>query len=403
MSLLSSNTEKRDFSILVASRSAEAIKHIGEVLSTIPRVAIKPNHICNGHSDPVYGFTQLPDLLVFWVGEHWDVELSEFIARPAQERPPMIICADHNDPQLMRLSMKAGALDYLTAPIEEDDLIAATRSVMADKKANQEAQSASIIGVMNAKGGSGASFIACNIADIMKEASHLNVALLGLDIQFGSLSGYLDLDAKYGLLDALDNINDMDNTALQGYMVKHSSGLHVLDVKPDELLMSEDVDTEGLGRLFSLLSQGYSQVVVDLPRQIDNVTRTAIDCVDKLMIVTQQSISHLHDTKRLLHLLRRDLGLSSERIVVVVNRYSKSNELTLSDISQALKHDNILTVPNSFEQVSESINGGEPLYQGFKRAAITKALLHLEESLLGESDRPEQKSIGNFFNRFMGS
>ncbi len=52
------------------------------------------------------------------------------------------------------------------------------------------------------------------------------------DLQFGSLSHYFDLEPKYGMVEVLQNIYELDQVALEGYMLKHSSGLKMLDVKP---------------------------------------------------------------------------------------------------------------------------------------------------------------------------
>ncbi|MBL4827465.1 MAG: AAA family ATPase [Spongiibacteraceae bacterium] len=396
-SLLPTSLGKKifEFTVLVASRNAKAIDHLEKMLTPVKALNIQRNHICNGHSDPLFGLVKMPNLLIFWVSTNWQVELEELISRPAAERPPLIICANNDDAQLMRKAMKAGAVDYLRSPIVAGEFVAVVCGVLDEFRKSNTEKSGEIVAIINAKGGSGASFIACNIADLMAESSHLQVALLGLDIQFGSLSGYLDMDARYGLIEALDNIDDMDSDALKGYMMSHPSGIDLLDVKLDELLTPEDIDVDSLSRLLSLLSSNYDQVIVDLPRQIDSLTSEVIESADKILVVLQQSIAHLHDAKRLLELLRRDLGVASERIFLVINRYDKRSDLTLNDLSKALNHQNLMTIPNAFDEVSKSLIVGELLYKCSKRAAITKALLLMKDSLLGY----EPKTKFSVFNR----
>lgn len=293
----SNNIDRSQFNVLVAGRNAEHIDQMESILSNIDNLPISRNHICNGHSDPLYGLPKMPELLVFWVGENWELELTELMLHFPSNHPALIICADSDDPKLMRLAMKAGAVDYIRSPISRNDLVTATCSVLDDFNLNHSSKSGSILTVINAKGGSGASFIACNIADIMAESSNLDVALMGLDIQFGSLSGYLDINTKYGLIEALDNIDGMDSAALKGYMMQHSSGIHLLDVKPDALITAEDIDPESISKLLDLIATNYDQVIIDLPRQIDQLSRTVIECSDKILIVVQQSIAHIHDGK----------------------------------------------------------------------------------------------------------
>jgi len=171
----------------------------------------------------------------------------------------------------------------------------------------------------------------------------------------------------------------------------------LLDAKPKDLLLPEDIDTQSLSQLMELLAHNYDQVVVDLPRHIDTVTSTVIERADKLLVVVQQGIAYLHDAKRILDILRRDLGVSDERISVVVNRYERSHDLSLQVMSKTLRHENLLTIPNSFDYVNESINGGKPLYSVRKRASITKALLLMQEKLLGRESNPE----GAMFNKLI--
>lgn len=388
------------FNVLIASRSAGAINILEENLSAMSSLQIHRNHICNGHSDPLHGFTERIDLLIFWVGENWVVELEELMSRPSSDRPPLIICANNDDPLLMRTAMKAGACDYLRAPVIKDELIASVTQQIDDAIRKSHVDNGAITAVINAKGGSGSSFIACNIADLMTESSNLDVALMGLDIQFGSLSGYLDINAQYGLMEALQNIEGMDREALNGYMTKHPTGLNLLDLKPGDLFMPEDVNIDSLSKLLDLLCENYDQVVIDLPRQIDFLTSTVIDRSDKLLIVMQQSIAHLHDAKRLIDIFRRDLSVPNEKIMVVVNRYDKDSDLTLASIAKTLQHKNLLTVPNAFEQVNESINGGEPLYNVFRKSAITKSLMQMKDTLI-ETDAPHEVSgLRKVFNRF---
>lgn len=395
--LLGSRKSSREFKVLVASRNLDAIQQVENILQAVPEATVSHNHICNGHAGPFYGLVEMPDMLIFWVGQNWELELTELLALESSKRPPLMICADHDDPHLMRLAMKVGAVDFLIPPIVADEMIAAIYAVHDELKKNYASTTGVITGVMNSKGGSGASFIACNIADLMTQSSNLNVALVGLDIQFGSLSGYLDMKAKYGLLEALENIENVDSAALKGYMMQHASGLHLLDTNPRDLVLPEDIDTDSLSLLMDLLAHNYDQVVIDLPRHINTVTSTVIDRTDKLLIVVQQGIPYLHDAKRILEILQRDLGISDDTITIVVNRYESSHELTLEIISKALKHDNILTIPNSFDYVSESINGGTPLYTVRKRANITKALLLMQEKLLGHKPTHE----GAMFNRLI--
>ena len=80
--------------------------------------------------------------------------------------------------------------------------------------------------------------------------------------------------------------------------------------------------------------------------------------------------------------MRDHLGVFSDRILVVVNRFSKSAEISVDDIKKALGSSEVVIVPNHFKTVSESINLGVPMYDHARQSAVTKALVALQARLM---------------------
>jgi len=394
-------SEKRAFTLMIASRDANALMEMEIMLVAVDNITITKNHICNGHSDPLYGVTELPDLLLFWIGDGWKIELGELGERADIERSPLIVIGGIDDPQAMRMAMKAGAVDYIKLPRHKQEFFA-TIDEHIDKyhRANNQ-NMGKITAVMNAKGGAGGSFISANVAHIMQEKQQQQVALLGLDIQFGSLCSYFDIEPEYGLIDALGNIDELDHSALKGYMIKHKSGLQLLDGRHHELLLTDDIDNESIYKLLHLLKREYNQVVVDLPRHIDLLTATVLEQADTIAIVLQQNLMHLRDAKFLLRMIAKDLGIDSEKVIILVNRYDKSAELSLQDITSTLKKEPAITIPNSFEQVNESIVEGQPFYVNHKRSVITNSMLKMGTLLGGESYK-KAGGFSRFIDHFKG-
>ena len=397
-----SNRDEK-FSIMLASRNRGGLDQLVDIISRINGVEITTNHICNGHSDPLYGAEKLPQLLIFWIGNDWRDELNEMVKQPARQRIPMIVIGDTDEQEAMRLAMKAGAIDYMRPPFDALELQSSICDLIDGHEDVSPQQSGSITSVINAKGGAGGSLIACNIAHMMAEISHFKVSLVDLDIQFGSLCHYLDMDPKYGLLEALQNVYELDKHALEGYMLKHKSGLHLLDVKPGDLLLPEDICNENMDALLTVLSKNYDHVVVDLPRHIGMLSSVVLEQSEKVIVVLQQNISHLRDAKRLLEILENDIGIDNEKIRIVLNRHSKQADLAVEDISKALRHPVNLTIPNSFDQVSESINQGIPLYSVSQKSAITKAMMGVGDDLSGGSVIHEKTGfVGRIINNLKG-
>ena len=295
--------------------------------------------------------------------------------------------------------MKVGAIDYLKPPFDAQELQNSINDLMHDQSsANRKV---TITSVINAKGGSGASLFACTLAHMMAKLSSSKVSLMDLDIQFGSLCHYFNMESKYGLIEALQNAFELDEVALQGYMLKHESGLEILDIKPGDFLLPEDINSEHLEALLTLMGKQYDQIVVDMPRHLDALSCLVLEKSENIVVVVQQSISHLRDAKRLIHILEDELGIDSSHIMVVLNRYDKHHELSISDIQRTLGLQLFTTVPNAYKVVSQSVNQGEPLYDVASRSAIAKSMLFITDRINPQPQKESKKK--GIFHRILPS
>jgi pilus assembly protein CpaE len=144
------------------------------------------------------------------------------------------------------------------------------------------------------------------------------------------------------------------------------------------------VDAGRLDRLLYILLDTYDHVVIDLPRHIDIVTTTVLERADTVVIVMQQSFTHLRDANRLRSILCDEFGITHQQMVVVVNRYEADNPVAISDISNRLAGTGIALIPNDYKRVSENVNLGIPLYEQSTKAPISQALVKLADQLCGQ-------------------
>jgi pilus assembly protein CpaE len=200
-----------------------------------------------------------------------------------------------------------------------------------------------------------------------------------MDLQFGCLPTYLNVTPRNGLVKALELVETLDAVALEGYVQSHQSGLDILAAAPDSVILPQDVDDARVTGLFDVLAQAYDYIIVDLPRYIETSSAAVLDRADRILVVTQQSIAHLRDTRRLMSILQNELGIAGERILVLVNRLDKKSAVSLSDIKTALEGVQTQTLPNDYRRVTESINLGVPLLELGRRTAIAKRFVDLAD------------------------
>lgn len=391
---------KENLQVLIAGRSKEDLQLLEALLRKQPGIAVTTRLITNGHIDPLYGVVTMPELLVLSLSHYWEEELKALAERPAASRPPVIVVGPGNDVQVMRKAMQAGARDFFTRPAPEQEFAAVVQQVFKDRFAGAGSSTTRLTAVVNAKGGSGATVLACNLAHIMAVEAKQKVALLDLDIQFGTLPLYFDLKSGHSLLDALEVVADLDSTALTGFMTKHASGVHLLGAMTDRIVLPGDISAKRLGLLMELLTQGYQQVVVDLPRQIDSLTGMVMERADQIVIVMQQSLTHVRDAKRLMSILKDGLAIADERITVAVNRYDPKNRIGINDIQQTLDHRSLELIPNDFKRAAESVNLGIPLHDYAQTAPITRSIADLATKLSGRSPERKKGLFGRAFASF---
>jgi pilus assembly protein CpaE len=369
--------------VLLVSRRKETLDSLEDILRKFPGLRLQRKLTVNGHVDPLHEVTALPEALILHLGETSHAELESLAARAADRRPPLIVVGDTNDTTVMRLAMQAGARDLLPLPLVEADLIASLKRIERDRRAAGSRAEGSLTACMNAKGGCGATLLACNVAHALVAVSHRNVTLVDLDLQFGAIPVYFDLFPKRGLLQALENLERLDEVAFKGYAVEHASGLKVLGNASEDALPTQPVSVDHVRRLLDVAVRCNDHLVVDLPRRIDAVAALVLERAQNIVLVVQQSLATLRDATRLITCMRNDLGVSKDRLLVVVNRYDKKSEISVEDIRTTLACGEVFLVPNDFRTVSECINTGTPLLIAAQNAAITRAVLTLQLRLGG--------------------
>lgn len=388
--------------ILISSRSRPQVEYLELMLKSEPGVEVETRVVVNGHLDPLYGVDTPPDILVLDLSQFWEAELRELLAHP--ERPHLVVIAPAEDnARVIRMAMQAGARDYFTHPVERGEILASVQRMAEElgAKAQRQKGKGRLTAVINAKGGSGASFLACNVAHCMASHLHMRTALLDMDLQFGTLPLYLDLTPRDGVVAALANADQIDTVALEGYMLKHPSGLRLLASMSEELALPWEIPQDRLDRLLGQAVGDFEHVVVDLPRQIDPVTHRIMERAEHFLIVMQQGISHLRDAKRMVRIATRDLAIPNDRIHLVVNRHDKNNPVSSAEIQAALKPGSLVEIPNDYRRVSEAINLGVPLCEGAKGAAITKAIIEIAERLAQRPKAERKGKLGTVFNQLL--
>lgn len=388
----------RKVNVLVTGRSRDEVQAAADILSTNEQCRIEVRVISNGHVDPLHGVSRLPDLLLL-CDIHAEEELRTIGDTAASERPALVVFGPGGNTDSIRKAMRAGARDYLTLPLDASELDEVVKQVVIDIDRNDDTESGSLHVFINGKGGSGATFLAANVAHGLASDDN-KVTLVDLDLQFAGLCRYLDLTPNRDLLEAVQAIDELDEVSAEAYTSQHDSGLRLLSGRTENLVMNNEISAERVVALLQAYQSFNDFVIVDLPRHIDDLNAAIIENADRISVVMQQSFPHLHDTARLLQIMREELGVSSSQITVVVNRYSKDSAILLKDIENALRVDDIVKMPNHYRVTAESVNTGIPLTQVTRKASVVKGIKDLYQNTGGTRGGHGAGSSGALQNLF---
>lgn len=384
--------------LLAGPAEGEALEQARSILLAHPDVDLVVQPTGNGHADPLAAASRRPDLLVLVLGSAWQAQLEALAEQAPTARPPILVIGAQDDMLMLRKAMQVGARDCLGLPLSADELNTCLRQI-AQEIGNKAVGQSCVTAVVNAKGGSGASFIAASLAHMLAAHWQYRTALIDLDLQFGSLHLSFDMRPKSNLIEALNAVEKLDPVALEGFMTKHASGLRLLGPAPEQLALPWELSSTRLANLLQVAAKGYDQLVVDLPRQIDPLTTTVLEQADRVYVVMQQSLIHIRDTKRLLDILRADLGVAPERLHVLLNRYEARNAtVSVKDIQESVNGVPITLIPNDYRRVSEVINLGVPLFEHAPNTPVAKALMEMLADLMGQAEKKPGRLRSVFAN-----
>jgi pilus assembly protein CpaE len=125
-----------------------------------------------------------------------------------------------------------------------------------------------------------------------------------------------------------------------------------------------------------------------------------LEYADGIIVVVQQSVAHIRDAKRLMRIITRELAIPEKNLKVVLNRRNDNGAVEVNDIASALKEPH--SIQNDFKRVSESVNLGTPMYELFPRAAVTRSLARLADTIGKTSLQPHRGFLGSTLSHLFG-
>lgn len=347
-----------------------------------------------------------PEILLLSYPLNGGGDPEDFVETVAVEAPrtEIILIADSmEESESARRLQRMGARDALVRPIEEDEIVRVIEDVvdvarrkqekltemMSGKSPGGDKRRGRLISIFSTKGGVGRSLLATNLACQIRKLTEKSVALVDLDLQFGDDAIMLDMTPTTAigtLARDCEDRNEVDYELLERYMHTHEpSGVDLLAAppRPEEADYVQERETE---MIVEALKKHYHYVVVDTSSQVTEPVIAALENSDLIMLLLTLELPTIKDGKLMLELVD-NLGLSRDKVQVIMNRDQPNSEIDLQEVEEALEQEVLGGLPSEGDLVMPSVNEGLPI-----------VLSHPESGFATRLDEHARRAIGGFLD-----
>jgi len=238
-----------------------------------------------------------------------------------------------------------------------------------------DGQSGIVSVVFSGKGGVGKSTIAVNLAAMVRQVTGASVAMVDLDLQFGDLAVMLGLDPRGTVADVTGAWPHLDATFLGSLMPEAPGGIRVLSA-PLSPELADLVTPEQVRRIIMTLKDAFDHVIVDCSQHLDDKVLEAMECADRILVITDLNVPAIKDAKLAFKLFEQ-LQVARDRVLLVLNRSDAPSEVTVDQVEANLRTKVSVRIPSQGRLVLQSIQRGVPFVLSNPEAEITRKMREL--------------------------
>lgn len=306
----------------------------------------------------------------------------------------LIAIGSTESPELILSAMQAGVTEYVGKPIRSEELDAAIERVLrkSGRRAEQGPRAPGrVLLVFSAKGGTGSTTVASNLAVEIHRLTRKKTLLVDLDLELGESALALGVEPRFSVVDLLRNFHRVDSGLLASYIERHESGVEILSA-PYQPADYEAVSSERVRQVLQFLKQHYEYLVIDSPKTFTPATLGAFEEADELYLVTTADIPSLRNLTRCLQLVRSFGRRKPDSwIRLIVNRFDPNQVVSVPEIEKTLGMEVFWTLRNDYRAVMSAINAARPAVADSK-STFAKDIRALASKVTGT--RVEEESGG---------
>jgi pilus assembly protein CpaE len=360
---------------------ARALGASPDAVSWLPSISSAQRTIAEGE--------QAFDIVVLApsVGDDEAIALAEFSARESAATAVLLVRDVPVDGSFPRL-VRGGVRDVVDLTKGRNEFREALRRAVEWNSGMRGTASANgsrgrtgvVVAVFSTKGGTGKTFLACNLAAALAERSGSQVGLLDLDHDLGDVFAYFGAEPSRTLQELLTLDDSADAEAVAQLGTPLAKGITGFGSRPDP--RAEPIPGAAIARMLRKLKDAFSFSVVDATSEYSDHVVAALDLSDSICLVTGLDAIGVRHMSIAIQTLQ-ELGISRERLHFVVNRADSKVDLTIQDIERLLAIHVDSRIPSS-PLVPRSINQGKLLWFDKRRSDVSKGVEAFADLLMAK-------------------
>jgi len=234
-----------------------------------------------------------------------------------------VLVAQEMTVPILREAIDAGALAVFAWPEERKELAIFLSGTKASRVEGSSGRGR-VIAVFGARGGAGTTFVATHLAAALADCGRRSV-LVDLDASFADVTVALGVGANERVrtvADLLPVVDELEPGHLDDALFKHPRGFSVL-FAPAEENAGERVPPGLYSASVALLAGGFDEVVLHIPRRIDDLARIGVGMADEVVLVVTLDLFSLYGARRSMTALQMNEPIG--RCRVLVNRLGRAD------------------------------------------------------------------------------
>jgi pilus assembly protein CpaE len=248
-----------------------------------------------------------------------------------------------------------------------------------------EVKEAEVIAFFAAKGGSGCSTLAVNLAIALQQLQpNARIALVDGNREFGDLSMLLELKSNRTILDLI-GVDELDSDYIHDVLIPHASGIKVLpSTSPQE---AELVTNLQMKRVIDTLRPEFDFILFDTEVTFREPTLTILEHAHTILLLTTDEISAISNTRLFFDVVTQ-LDYAADKVRLLLNKYNPQSQISPEAIESNVKHPISAKIPYD-ELVYESRQRGVPYIISHPQSPFSRALNQFATAIWGTSFEPQ--------------